>query len=77
MKSDISEIEPVFYGSATVGERGQLVIPAEARKGMDITPADKLLVLGSPQVNMLIMVKAEHLTGFMSKMTGILKQFKE
>jgi AbrB family looped-hinge helix DNA binding protein len=35
-----------FYGSVTVSERGQIAIPAEARKDFDIKTGDKLLVLG-------------------------------
>ena len=34
-----------FYGSVTVSERGQIVIPADARKDFDIKTGDKLLVL--------------------------------
>ncbi|MGB2582938.1 MAG: AbrB/MazE/SpoVT family DNA-binding domain-containing protein, partial [Dehalococcoidia bacterium] len=34
-----------FYGSATVSERGQIAIPAEARKDFDIKTGDKLLVM--------------------------------
>ena len=35
-----------FYGSVTVSDRGQIVIPAAARKDFDINIGDKLLVLG-------------------------------
>ena len=35
-----------FYGTVTVSERGQIVIPAEARRDFDIEVGDKLLVLG-------------------------------
>jgi AbrB family looped-hinge helix DNA binding protein len=35
-----------FYGSVTVSERGQTVIPAEARKDFNIKAGDKLLVFG-------------------------------
>jgi AbrB family looped-hinge helix DNA binding protein len=35
-----------FYGSVTVSERGQIVIPSEARRDFDIKTGDKLLVLG-------------------------------
>jgi AbrB family looped-hinge helix DNA binding protein len=35
-----------FYGSVTVGERGQIVIPVNARKDFGIKPGDKLLVFG-------------------------------
>ncbi len=36
-----------FYGSITVSERGQIVIPVEARKDFDIRTGDKLLVFGN------------------------------
>ena len=35
-----------FYGSVTVSERGQIVIPAGARNDFDIKTGDKLLVMG-------------------------------
>lgn len=35
-----------FYGSVTVSERGQIVIPIEARRDFDIKTGDKLLVFG-------------------------------
>lgn len=34
-----------FYGSVTVSERGQIVIPAEARKDFNIKAGDKLLIM--------------------------------
>jgi AbrB family looped-hinge helix DNA binding protein len=34
-----------FYGSVTVSDRGQISIPAEARRDFDIQTGDKLLVL--------------------------------
>ncbi len=35
-----------IYGVVTVGERGQIVIPKEARDQFDIKPGDKLVVAG-------------------------------
>lgn len=35
-----------FFGIAKVGERGQIVIPKGARKVYNITPGDRLLVVG-------------------------------
>ena len=35
-----------IYGIATVGERGQIVIPKQAREHFNIKPGDKLLVAG-------------------------------
>ena len=77
MESEMKEVHPVFYGSTTVGERGQVVIPADARKDMEITPSTKLLVMGGPHKNVLILAKAEYLTAFMTKITDMLNQFKE
>jgi len=43
----------------TVGERGQVVIPAEARRDLQMTPTTKLLVFGSPDEGGLIFTKTE------------------
>lgn len=37
-----------FQGSTTVGERGQIVLPAETRKKHGINAGDKLLVISHP-----------------------------
>jgi AbrB family looped-hinge helix DNA binding protein len=42
------DFDQCFYGSVTVGERGQIVIPAEARTALGIQPGDKLLVMRDP-----------------------------
>ncbi len=36
-----------FYGSSTVGERGQIVLPAKLRTDFSIKKGDKLLVIGN------------------------------
>lgn len=49
--SDVAHHGPdgrMFYGSVTVGERGQIVIPAQARRDHGIEAGQKLIVLGSP-----------------------------
>ena len=38
--------KPRFYGTTVVGERGQAVIPAEAREALKLKKGDKLLVFG-------------------------------
>jgi len=38
--------EDKFYGTATVGEKGQIVIPAEAREALKIKKGEKMLVFG-------------------------------
>ncbi len=53
--------EPLFLGTATVGERGQVAIPANARRAHRIEPGDKLLFFSIPNHFGLYMVKAEDL----------------
>ena len=42
----LEEAIPKFYGTTTVGERGQVVIPAEARRELGLTHSTKLMVFG-------------------------------
>lgn len=35
-----------FFGTATIGEKGQIVVPVEARDAMKLKKGDKLLVFG-------------------------------
>ena len=51
--------DDVFYGSVTVGERGQIVIPADARNELNIRPGDKLLVMRPPYKEGLMLSKIE------------------
>lgn len=37
-----------FYGKVPVGTKGQIVIPAEARKAMNIKPGDNVIVISGP-----------------------------
>ena len=47
-----------LFGLVTVGDKGQIVIPAKARKLFDIKQGDKLVVLGDESQGIAI-VKAE------------------
>lgn len=49
-----------FYGAITVSERGQIVIPADARRDFNIQVGDKLLVLGDLEQG-LALIKASTL----------------
>ena len=48
-----------LFGIVTVGDKGQIVIPAKARKLFDISPGDGLVVLGDEGQGLAI-VKTEH-----------------
>lgn len=49
-----------LFGSVKVGERGQIVIPKEARDIFEIRPGDILLVLGDTERG-IALVKADSL----------------
>ena len=49
-----------FYGSVTVSERGQIVIPIDARKDFGIKTGDKLLVFGDPERGIGIATRLPH-----------------
>lgn len=36
---------PKVFGTVTIGERGQVVIPAKIRRSYKLNPGDKLLVI--------------------------------
>ena len=42
------------FGTAKVGDRGQIVIPKEARDLFGIHPGDTLLILGEPDTGLVI-----------------------
>ena len=42
------------FGTAKVGDRGQIVIPKEARAFFGIEPGDTLLILGKSQTGLII-----------------------
>ena len=73
----LKERVPKFYGSTTVGERGQVVIPAEARKEFQIASATKLLVFGNKRAGVLVLTKADSVTEFLSRAMSMLTEFKE
>lgn len=68
---------PKLYGTVTVAERGQVVIPAEARRDLEIEPGTKLLVLSGPDKKGLMFVKAEAMTEFIAQATAMLSQVEQ
>ena len=61
-----------LFGMVTVGDKGQIVIPAKARKLFDISAGDQLVVLGD-ETQGLAILKAKHflsLADAVRKMNG-------
>lgn len=54
------------FGSATVGPKGEIVIPAEARKEFGISRGQKLLLFGRPEFGVLLMIEASRVGDLIS-----------
>ncbi len=50
-------IKPDFFGITTVAERGQVVIPKEARDALALAAGDKLVVLPSKRGDGILLMK--------------------
>jgi AbrB family looped-hinge helix DNA binding protein len=55
--------EHTMYGTTVLGARGQVVIPAEARRDLKLKPGDRLMVM-SRFHKILGMIKADALNEF-------------
>jgi len=69
---------PKFYGATTIGERGQVVIPAEARKDLDLTHSIKLMVFsGGPIGDGILLLKADTVSEMLTRANQMLSGFKD
>jgi AbrB family looped-hinge helix DNA binding protein len=66
--------EDSFYGSATVGERGQIVIPAEARAELGFQAGDKVLIMKHPVYDGLMVFKIDAARSFLDEFTEALNK---
>lgn len=60
-------LNEVFFGTTTMGSRGQVVIPAAARSSLKIKAGDKLMVFGKFD-QVVGLVKAEAIDSFIKKL---------
>jgi len=59
-----------MFGIVKVGDKGQIVIPAKARKIFDINPGDDLIILGDESSGIAIM-KADDFLALADKITQL------
>jgi AbrB family looped-hinge helix DNA binding protein len=78
-----SHFDRHFYGLGTVGEKGQIVIPAKAREELGVKSGDQFIFFGHGP--MMHLIKADELDTVLNKMTqrftkmaqGIKEKIKE
>jgi len=71
-----------LYGTTTMGSRGQLVIPVDARKDLGLNPGDQLVVMGKFG-KVLGLMKTDQMSEFVDVImknlagSGMEKEFKK
>ncbi len=68
-----------FYGSVTVGERGQVSLPVELRKKQGIKTGDKILVLGRDEKDAacVFLMKGDILSKMMERFKNLERIMRE
>ena len=60
-------IEGEYAGSATVGPKGQIVLPVGVRKALNLKPKDQVLLYMRPDKGHVKVIKAELVTALMNR----------
>jgi AbrB family looped-hinge helix DNA binding protein len=66
-----------IFGTTSVGERGQVVIPAEAREELGIKAGEKFVVFGDAKRGTVILVKSEIMNKFANFFFNKSKRFEK
>lgn len=66
-------LDEAFQGSVTMGERGQVVIPAAVREKLGINPGDKLLVLEGPSGHGIMFARLQDLQGIVKDLMPLIE----
>lgn len=65
-----------LFGTATVGTKGQVVIPADAREAFGIKPGDRLYVIGSTKAGWIGLLKEDQLRAMVEHLTDNIEQYR-
>lgn len=66
-----------LYGTATVGTKGQVVIPSDARDDLNIQPGDRLYVVGSVEKKWVGFLKEDQLRELVEQLTENIEKYKD
>jgi len=62
------------YGAVTIGERGQLVIPAQLRKALHIKSGDQMMVFAKPDKKVINLMPEKDFSQFLEKASKIISR---
>lgn len=66
-----------LFGTATVGTKGQVVIPSDAREALGIESGDRLYVVGSVEKKWVGFIKEEQFRELLNHLTDNIEQYKD
>lgn len=66
-----------LYGTATVGTKGQVVIPSDAREQLGIATGDRLYVVGSKSSQWVGFIKEDQLRAMIEHLTDNIESYKD
>jgi AbrB family looped-hinge helix DNA binding protein len=64
------------YGAATVGERGQLVIPSELRKALSIKPGDQVMVFAKLDKRIISLMPEKDFSQFLERASKLIAKLE-
>ena len=73
-KKNKNDFEPNFLGFITIGERGQVVIPKEAREILSLQKGDKLIAL-MPHGQSVVLIPASKAKKWIEKMNADITKY--
>ena len=65
----LDDDRPDFFSITTIGERGQVVIPKDAREALQLSAGEKLVVLPSRHGNGILLMKEENIKQIAQQMS--------
>ncbi|MDO8489550.1 MAG: AbrB/MazE/SpoVT family DNA-binding domain-containing protein, partial [Candidatus Omnitrophota bacterium] len=64
------------YGSVTIGERGQIVIPAGLRKALNIKSGDQLIVFAKPDKKVINLMPEKDFSRFLERAAKLISKLE-
>lgn len=65
-----------LYGSATIGERGQIVIPSDLRKAFHIKSGDQLMVFARVDKKIINLMPAKEFSNFLNNASELIAKLE-
>lgn len=75
-ESENKMLEKKIYGFVTIGTKGQIVIPAEAREALNLQSGDHLFVVGSEKKGVIALVPESNALEFMNRINKTVEDFQ-